>query len=135
MQGCLPKGFLHCTNACALPNKDVGLVYICIVQNHDWPLAWCLSKTCDENQWWKNNMMMLSKLSYGNLLFFWNSDHSSLANISILLSTHCLKITKNVAFEFFNLDIFYKNLLTCLVTLFDCKFFQKLAKIDHFWHF
>ena len=43
--------FLHCTNACALPNKDVGLVYICIVQNHDWPLAWCLSKTCDENQY------------------------------------------------------------------------------------
>ena len=36
-------------------------------------------------------------------------------------ASHCLKITKNVAFEFYNFCIFYL-LLTCLVTLFDRKF-------------
>ena len=38
--------------------------------------------------------------------------------------THCLKITQNVAFEFFNFGIstnFVLLKLTCLVTLFDRK--------------
>ena len=52
-----------------------------------------------------------------------------------------LRITQNVAFEFFNFGIFHQFFvqlkLTCLVTLFDRKLqvFKKLAKMDHFWHF
>ena len=53
-------------------------------------------------------------------------------------STHCLKITQNVAFEFWHFPpIFVLLKLTCLVTLFDPKLqgFKIIAKTDHFWHF
>ena len=46
---------------------------------------------------------------------------------------HCLKITQNVAFEFWHFSpIFVLLKLTCLVTLFDrnLQIFQKLAKMD-----
>ena len=36
------------------------------------------------------------------------------------MSTHCLKITQNVSYEFFNFGIFHQ-FLSCLVTLFDSK--------------
>ena len=52
--------------------------------------------------------------------------------------THCLKVTQNVAFEFWHFPPNFVLLkLTCLVTLFDSKLqvFKKLAKMDHFWHF
>ena len=41
------------------------------------------------------------------------------------INSHCLKITQNVSFEFFNFGIFHQFFvllkLTCLVTLFDRK--------------
>ena len=45
--------------------------------------------------------------------------------------SHCLKITQNVAFEYWNFPpIFVQLNLTCLVTLFDCKLqvFKNLQK-------
>ena len=43
---------------------------------------------------------------------------------------NCLKITQNVEFWHFP-PIFVLLKLACLVTL----FFQKLAKMNHYWHF
>ena len=57
---------------------------------------------------------------------------------SRLIKAHCLKITQNVAFEFWHFpSIFVLLKLNCLVTLFDRKLqiLQKLAKMNHFWHF
>ena len=54
-----------------------------------------------------------------------------------LYSTQCLKITQNVAFEFWHFSpIFALLKLTYLVTLFDRKLqFFKNSQIEHFWHF
>ena len=61
-------------------------------------------------------------------------DGRDLRAMTVPTITHCLKITQNVAFEYWHFPpIFVLLKLTCLVTLFDRK--QKLAKIDHFWHF
>ena len=46
-------------------------------------------------------------------------------------ATQCLKITQNVAFEFFNFGIFLSGNTVWPKT----SVFQKLAKMDHFWHF
>ena len=51
--------------------------------------------------------------------------------------SQCLKITQNVAFEFFNFGIFHQfssyKKLTCLVTMFDRKLqVSKTRQIDHF---
>ena len=53
-------------------------------------------------------------------------------------NTQCLKITWNIAFEFWHFpSIFCLLKMTCLVKLFDrkLKFFQQFAKMNHFWHF
>ena len=55
--------------------------------------------------------------------------------------SQCLKITQNVAFDFFHFwhfpPFFVLLKVTCLVTLFDCKLqvFKTLTKIGHFLHF
>ena len=52
--------------------------------------------------------------------------------------THCLKITQNVAFEFWYFPpIFVLLKLNCLVTLFDRKIqvFKNSSKWNIFWHF
>ena len=52
-----------------------------------------------------------------------------------LTLSHCLKITQNVAFQFWQFTpIFVLLKLTCLVTLIDLQAsgFQKLAKMDNF---
>ena len=51
---------------------------------------------------------------------------------------HCLKITQNVAFEFFNFGIFHQFLsydLSGNTVRPQASGFQKLAKMEHFWHF
>ena len=54
-------------------------------------------------------------------------------------STHCLKITQNVAFDFLGHfpPIFVLLKLTCLVTLFDCElqFFKKTRQNEPLLHF
>ena len=51
------------------------------------------------------------------------------------IQIQCLKITQNVAFEFWHFPpIFVQLKLTCLVTLFDRKF-SKTRQIEHFWAF
>ena len=75
---------------------------------------------------------------------FRNFAHDTYLNIryenDVLTGTiaPCLKITQNVAFEFFDLGISHQFLsykkVTSLVTLFDRKLlvFKKIAKINHF---
>ena len=59
----------------------------------------------------------------------------------LLSSSHCLKITQNVAFEILILrhfpTIFVLLKVTYLVTLFDRKFqlVKNSPKLDHFWAF
>ena len=58
--------------------------------------------------------------------------------------SHCLKITQNVAFEFFNFGIFHQFFCPIKIDLSantvwpvwpQDSGFKKLAKMDHFWHF
>ena len=56
------------------------------------------------------------------------------------VAAHCLKITQNVAFEFWILA-FFTNICPIKIDLSgntvwpQASGFQKLAKMDHFWHF
>ena len=81
-------------------------------------------------------------LAWRNQMQDWNFTQNSfnyLENISDWSSPEdCLKITQNVAFEFFKFQpIFVLLKLTCLVTLFDCKLqvFKNSPKWTIFWHF
>ena len=55
--------------------------------------------------------------------------------------SHCLKITQNVAIEFLNFGIFppkicpIKTDLSGNTVWLQASGFQKLSKMDHFWHF
>ena len=68
----------------------------------------------------KMDLSHLDKLKNGLMKKMYEDDHKKVA-----CSSHCLKIPPNVAFEVFDLGIFFQIFVllkvTCLVTLFDCK--------------
>ena len=75
-------------------------------------------------------MIINLSLSQNHLVIFWT--HTTYA--------HCLKITKNVAFKFLNFGIstnfcLIKTDLSGNTVWPQASGFQKLAKMDHFWHF